>query len=84
MARGGARPNEVLWEKHPHFYDPTLADPKQHPTANAIKDPETWVTGGEPMTGAQASNLQTLSEEAGDAFDATLTKAEAPEKIVAL
>ena len=84
MARGGARPNEVLWEKHPHFYDPTLADPQAAPDRQRDQDPETWVTGGEPMTGAQASNLQTLSEEAGDAFDATLTKAEAPEKIVAL
>jgi hypothetical protein len=60
------------------------ADPKQHPTGNAIKDPENWVTGDEPMTGAQASYLQTLSEEAGDAFDASLTKAEASEKIDAL
>ena len=60
------------------------ADPKQHPTGNAIKDPETWVTGDEPMTGAQASYLQTLSEEAGEEFDASLTKAEASEKIDAL
>ncbi len=63
---------------------PTPADPKQHPTGNAIKDPETWVTGDEPMTGAQASYLQTLSEEAGDVFDASLTKAQASEKIDAL
>lgn len=62
----------------------TPADPKQHPTGNAIKDPETWVTGDEPMTGAQASYLQTLSEEAGDAFDTTLTKAQASEQIDAL
>ena len=40
-----------------------------------------WVTGGEPMTGAQASYLETLSEEAGEQFDADLTKAEASEKI---
>ena len=62
----------------------TSADPKQHPTGNAIKDPETWITGDEPMTGAQASYLQTLSEEAGDEFDPSLTKAEASEKIDAL
>ncbi len=58
--------------------------PKQHPTGNAVKDPENWMTGDEPMTGAQASYLQTLSEEAGEAFEATLTKAQASEKIDAL
>ena len=41
-------------------------DPKAHPTGNAVKDPDHWTTGGEPMTGAQASYLQTLSEEAGE------------------
>ena len=56
-------------------------DPKQHPTGNAVKDPEDWVTGDEPMTGAQASYLQTLSEEAGEELDPKLTKAEASEKI---
>ena len=56
-------------------------NPKQHPTGNAEKDPEDWVTGGEPMTGAQASYLKTLSEEADEAFDPKLTKAEASEKI---
>jgi len=59
-------------------------DPKQHPTGNAIKDPEDWVTGGEPMTGAQASYLQTLSEEAQEDFDPSLSKAEASEQIDAL
>ena len=41
-------------------------NPKQHPTSNAVKDPDDWVTGDEQMTGAQASYLQTLSEEAGE------------------
>ena len=59
-------------------------NPKQHPTGNAEKDPEDWVTGGEPMTGAQASYLQTLSEEAGEEFDPKLTKAQASERIDAL
>jgi hypothetical protein len=59
-------------------------DPKQHPTGNAQKDPDHWVTGDQPMTGAQASYLQTLSEEAGEEFDAELTKAEASKKIDAL
>ncbi|WP_150120852.1 DUF3072 domain-containing protein, partial [Sulfitobacter sp. HI0040] len=30
-------------------------NPKSNPTGNAEKDPEDWVTGDEPMTGAQAS-----------------------------
>jgi hypothetical protein len=59
-------------------------NPKQHPTSNAVKDPENWVTGDEQMTGAQASYLQTLSEEAGEEFDPSLTKAEASKKIDAL
>ena len=59
-------------------------NPKQHPTSNAVKDPEDWVTGDEQMTGAQASYLQTLSEEAGEAFDPSLSKAEASKKIDAL
>lgn len=56
-------------------------DPKLHPTGNAVKDPDRWVTGDEPMTGAQASYLETLSEEAGQDFDPTLTKADASKKI---
>ena len=59
-------------------------DPKHNPTGNAVKDPENWVTGDEPMTGAQASYLQTLSEEAGEQFAANLTKAKASERIDAL
>jgi hypothetical protein len=56
-------------------------DPKQHPTGNAVKDPDRWVTGDEPMTGAQASYLETLSEEAGEEFDPNLTKADASKRI---
>ena len=56
-------------------------DPKQHPVGNAVKDPENWVTGDQPMTGAQASYLQTLSEEAHEEFDPQLSKAEASKKI---
>ena len=37
--------------------------------------------GDEAMTGAQASYLQTLCEEAGETFDENLTKAEASKKI---
>ena len=52
---------------------------QQQPTPE--KDPEDWVTGDESMTGPQASYLETLSGEAGEEFDPTLTKAEASKKI---
>ena len=57
------------------------SNPKTEPFSNAEKDPDTWTTGDEKMTGAQASYLQTLSEEAGEAFDDSLTKADASKRI---
>ena len=48
---------------------------------NMKKDPDEWVTGEEPMTGAQRSYLKTLSEEAGQPFDEQLTKAQASRRI---
>jgi hypothetical protein len=45
------------------------------------KDAEEWVTGDEPMTGAQRSYLDTLAREAGEQLPADLTKAEASEHI---
>ena len=60
-------------------------DPKQDPElaeqTNAAKDPDDWVTGDEPMTGAQASYLKTLSEEAKEEFDDSLSKADASKRI---
>jgi hypothetical protein len=56
-------------------------NPKTHPTSNAVKDPHDWTTGDEPMTGAQASYLKTLSEEAHEEFDDSLTKGDASLKI---
>ena len=60
------------------------ADPD--PGSNTQKNPDDWVTGGEPMTGAQASYLKTLSEQAHDpaAFAEDLSKAEASKHIDAL
>ncbi len=49
--------------------------------SNAEKDPSDWTTGSETMTGAQASYLKTLCEEANEAFDPSLTKAEASKRI---
>ena len=60
------------------------ASPKAHETtenSNAEKDPDEWITGAEPMTGAQKSYLKTLSGEAGEAFDENLSKAEASKRI---
>ena len=58
-----------------------VSNPKAHPTSNAEKDPHDWTTGDEAMTGAQASYLKTLSEEAHEEFDDKLTKAEASIRI---
>jgi hypothetical protein len=49
--------------------------------SNAIKDPDQWTTGDEPITGAQKSYLHTLAEEAGEEVTDDLTKAEASKKI---
>lgn len=49
--------------------------------SNMEKDPATWTTGDEPMTGAQKSYLATLSEEAKVDFDESLTKAQASIRI---
>ena len=54
------------------------------PGSNTIKDPSDWTTGDQPMTGAQASYLKTLSEEAGEGFEEGLSKAEASRRIDAL
>ncbi len=55
----------------------------ENPGSNTVKDPDNWTTGGEPMTGAQASYLKTLSEEVKDAegYEDGLTKAEASKRI---
>jgi hypothetical protein len=64
-----------------HKGPPETENPNANPdpNSNRIKDPEDWVTGHEPMTGAQASYLKTLSEQAHDpdAYQPDLDKAEA-------
>jgi len=45
------------------------------------KDPAEWVTGDEPMTGPQASYLQTLAQEAGEKVPEGLSKVEASKMI---
>jgi uncharacterized damage-inducible protein DinB len=48
------------------------------------REPDEWKTGDEPMTDARASYLRTLSDEVGEPFDGSLTKAQASERIDAL
>ncbi|HXT28268.1 MAG TPA: DUF3072 domain-containing protein [Vicinamibacterales bacterium] len=45
------------------------------------RDPDEWKTGDEPMTDAQRSYLETLSREAGEDFDESLSKADASKRI---
>jgi hypothetical protein len=47
----------------------------------AEKPTQEWVTGDEPMTGPQASYLETLAREAGETVPEDLTKAQASEMI---
>lgn len=54
---------------------------ESNPPSNAEKDPDDWVTGDESMTGAQASYLKTLCDEAREEFDPKLSKAEASKRI---
>jgi hypothetical protein len=64
-----------------------LPNPKldESPGSNTKKDPDEWVSGDDPMTGAQASYLTTLSEEAGvEAPPAEMSKADASKRIDAL
>ena len=53
----------------------------QAPRENADKDPSQWVTGDEPMTGAQRSYLHTLAQEAGAEVPENVTKAQASDLI---
>ena len=60
-----------------------MSNPKIQPTDNVQKDTDDWVSGDDPMTGAQASYLRTLCEKAGvhDKSQNSLTKAEASKLI---
>jgi hypothetical protein len=58
-----------------------MADAQELRGSNLEKDPADWKTGDEPMTGAQASYLRTLADQANESFDEDLTKAEASRRI---
>ncbi|WP_340315347.1 DUF3072 domain-containing protein [Rhizorhabdus argentea] len=60
-------------------HNPKLDD---NPGSNTEKAPDDWVSGDDPMTGAQSSYLATLCEQAGEELPADdLTKAEASKRI---
>ena len=60
-----------------------MTNPKTDIRSNTEKDPDDWVSGDEPMTGAQASYLKTLCEQVhrSSEFHEHLTKAEASKMI---
>jgi hypothetical protein len=67
---------------------PSGQDPSRHTPvtsgstgSGAEKDPANWVTGDEPMTGPQASYLETLAQQAGEEPPTDLTKAQASDEI---
>ena len=57
--------------------DPKLDKP------GAVKEPDEWVSGDDPMTASQAPYLKTLSEQADDpeAYADGISKAEASKRI---
>lgn len=55
--------NDRIFDYRTREYEAEMNDPKANPTGNTQKDPDDWVSGDEPMTGAQASYLKTLCEQ---------------------
>ena len=62
-------------------YEDTIGASQPGDASTTVKDPSDWVTGDEPMTGAQRSYLETLARQAGEQLPADLTKAQASEHI---
>ena len=66
---------------HSNHQDTEMLGAPRDQAGTTEKDPDRWVTGDEPMTGAQRSYLDTLAREAGEQLSPDLTKAEASEHI---
>jgi Protein of unknown function (DUF3072) len=85
---GAARSSTMTSKNAERRHSDDETNPKIHPApnSNTEKEPDDWVSGGDPMTGAQASYLKTLSEKVGEPenFEPELTKAEASKRIDAL
>ncbi len=78
MTESNTHSDDATPDTTPEPTGETLGGPQGDSTR---KDPEEWVTGDEPMTGAQRSYLDTLARENGEEISADLTKAEASEHI---
>jgi hypothetical protein len=70
-----------MTDSNTHSNDELLGAAAPTQGSGTEKDPDDWVTGDEPMTGAQRSYLDTLAREAGERLSPDLTKAEASEHI---
>ena len=70
-----------MTDSNTHSNDGLLGAAAPAQGSGTEKDPDDWVTGDEPMTGAQRSYLDTLAREAGERLRPDLTKAEASEHI---
>jgi hypothetical protein len=70
-----------MTDSNTHSNDELLGAAAPTQGSGTEKDPDDWVTGDEPMTGAQRSYLDTLAREAGERLGPDLTKAEASEHI---
>jgi len=67
-----------MTDQREHHPQPDL-HPEDRPGLE--KDPADWVSGDEPMTGAQAPYLETLARQTGADVPSDLTKARASELI---
>ncbi len=78
---GATRPRER--PEDPRSEEPEFVDEPDLPPGEPSGAPtrHTKTSGGEPMTGAQKSYLQTLCEQAQQPFDENLTKAQAAKRI---
>ena len=72
-------------DPHGHTADTQAPDPHavkaQRDGSPAEKDSSDWVTGDEPMTGPQASYLETLAQQAGTEVPTGLSKSQASRAI---
>jgi hypothetical protein len=73
-------PREGYWKPNQRGKEASMPD-RDLPQRNPEKDPQDWVTADEPMTGPQASYLETLAREAGEEVSEELTKAQASREI---
>jgi len=70
-----------MTDSNTHSNDELLGAAAPTQGSGTEKDPDDWVTGDEPMTGPQASYLETLAHQAGEEPPTGLTKAQASDEI---